>query len=146
MNWKQIVALSLAAVVLCSGTGWAQTMEQHWLSKAKTDLSRRAVSLKMSMSRTEVLDTLGSPPTWVFLPDDAGDWALDPGVFLELMWDNGPCPPVMADFNAEGKLTGFSGGLPADDTCSAGATAYMVPPRGRYGCKERERRRYCESR
>jgi hypothetical protein len=110
-------------------------MEQQELSKAQTDLSRRTVSLTMRMSHTEVLDTLGTPPNWVFLPGDSGDWALPEGVFLELTWDNGPCPPVSADFDAEGKLTGWNGGAPTDHTCDAKVTAMLVPPRGQYGCK-----------
>jgi hypothetical protein len=46
--------------------------------------------LQANMSRSEVLEMLGTPPTWVFLPGDNSEFAPKEGTFGEVdlaEWD-----------------------------------------------------------
>ena len=103
-----------------------------------TELSKRASSLKTGMSRNAVIKLLG-PPTWAIIPGDAYDFTLpDPRIKLELYWKNPGCSPVIVQFNASDKVTGWDEGR-----IYCGKEAYLFEPAKDYSCENSERARYC---
>jgi hypothetical protein len=108
-----------------------------------TELSRTAGKLTMNMSRSEVIEKLGAPPAWVLLPGDPLDRApKEEGMLVKLIWKNGLCAPVVADFDADQKLIGWDEGR---WTCAEteAEIATFLPPAGKYGCDDTRRSIYC---
>ena len=84
-------------------------------------------------SREDVVARLG-PATWAILPTDGGELAIEPGVALSLLWDNGECRPVEFWFDHRMRVSGSDGGR----LCGA-----VQISRERYSCKRKDRERYC---
>ena len=63
-------------------------------SHALTELSRLAGKLSMGMSRQAVTSLLGHAD-WIIGPNDRGEFALPPGITMELYWRNPGCTPVI---------------------------------------------------
>ena len=104
-----------------------------------TELSKKASSLKAGMSRNSVIKLLGNP-TWAIIPGDAYDFTLpDPRIKLELYWKNPGCSPVIVQFNARYKVTGWDEGR-----IYCGKDAYLFEPAGNYSCNKSDRIRYCK--
>jgi len=98
-----------------------------------TSLSKSAASIKMGMSRSNIIAKLG-PADFVVHSADAGDSAQElrdfaPGVLLELYWKNGKCGPVVVQFNANSKATGWDEGRAI---CLEKEYSYL--PDSQYGC------------
>jgi hypothetical protein len=96
----------------------------------KTDLSKKALHLKIGMSKNEVLKLLGNP-TWA---DSKSE------VPLAWAWHNGHCNPVNVSFDKNMEVTGFDEGravcFEADD--------YQVLPDKDYLCTNEEQKNLCE--
>ena len=111
----------------------------------------------MYMTHSEVIDKLGATPTWVFLPADTADWAPKKGMAVTLIWKNGLCPPVIADFDDADRLIGWDEGKGdcAKTEADVGPLAsihepsdyngviVLTPPAGEYGCADPQRSVYC---
>ena len=94
-----------------------------------TDLSIKASKLKTGMPRSSVIKLLG-PPAWAVIPGDAYDFTLpDPRIKLELYWKNPGCSPVIVQFNASDKVTGWDEGR-----IYCGKDAYLFEPAKSYSC------------
>jgi len=74
----------------------------------QTELTAKAKTLQLGMTRSEVIAVLGRP-TGAVLPADRGTLKLptDPSTRLELLWDNPPCNLVMVDFDERGLSIGW---------------------------------------
>jgi hypothetical protein len=94
------------------------------------------------MSRFEVIEMRGTPPTWVFLPGDPSDLAPKEGMLVTLIWKNGLCPMVIADFDVGQKLIGWDEGR-GNCVATEAETAVFLPPADNYGCAEARRGIYC---
>jgi hypothetical protein len=104
-----------------------------------TELSKKASNLKIGMSRNSVIKLLG-PPTWARIPGDAYDFTLpDPRIKLELYWKNPGCSPVIVQFNARFKVTGWEEGR-----IYCGKDAYLFEPTEDCLCNKPGRERYCK--
>ena len=108
-----------------------------------TKLSETARSLRSRMSRTQVLKALGQP-TWVLLPSDNSEFApkSDSDVSVSLIWKNGLCASVVADFNKKGQLIGWDEGRGGCVQSEAEAAEFN-PPNGQFSCAEGNRAVYC---
>ena len=131
-----VVAIGMIAVGAMMTIAHAQTPEPM------TELSRKAGTLTTNMSRSEVIETLGTPPTWIFLPGDPSEFAPKQGMLVTLIWKNGLCSPVIADFDAAQKLIGWDEGRGSCATTETETTAFL-PPAGKYGCADTHRSIYC---
>lgn len=105
----------------------------------KTALTKKAASLKLKMSRVEVIKLLGKP-TWAILPSDKGELALPKGTALELYWSNTGCGPVIVMFNKAMQATGWDQG----QFCMEGAGAAMNPKERSLSCKNKDRKIICQ--
>jgi hypothetical protein len=104
-----------------------------------TKLSKKASRLKIGMSRQSVLTLLGRP-TWAIIPGDSGDFSLpDPRLKLELYWKNPGCSPVVVQFNAGLKVTGWDEGR-----AYCGKDAHLLQPTDAYSCHKSDRVRFCK--
>jgi hypothetical protein len=104
-----------------------------------TELSKKASNLKIGMSRNSVIRLLG-PPAWAIIPGDAYDFTLpDPRIKLELYWKNPGCSPVIVQFNARNKVTGWDEGR-----IYCGKDAYLFEPAEEYLCDKPDRKKYCK--
>lgn len=108
-----------------------------------TELSKAAALLKAGTNRPEVLKALGQP-SWVFLPGDKSKFAPKPedDVAVTLIWKNGLCASVVADFNSNGELAGSDEGRGGCSQSEAEAAEFN-PARGQFSCAETGRAAYC---
>jgi hypothetical protein len=92
----------------------------------------------MGMPKSEVIGALGKP-TWVVLPTDTGERALpDSRIALELYWANPGCTPVVVQFNASLRATGWDEGR----LCVEGVEVFN--PTEDVSCSKPDRREHCE--
>lgn len=104
-----------------------------------SELSKKASSLKIGMSRQSVITLLG-PPTWAVIPDETHDFTLrDPRIKLELYWKNPGCSPVIVQFNAKFNVSGWDEGR-----IYCGKDAHLFEPAEDYSCNLPDRARYCK--
>ncbi|UCH22726.1 MAG: hypothetical protein JSU83_05795 [Deltaproteobacteria bacterium] len=104
-----------------------------------TELSKKASSLKIGISRQSVINLLG-PPTWAVIPGDKYDFTLpNPRIKLELYWKNPGCSPVIVQFNAKFKVCGWDEGR-----IYCGKEAYLFEPAEEYLCDKPDRTIYCK--
>jgi hypothetical protein len=132
------VAISIIVIVAITVIGRAQT------PKPTTELSRKAAMLRANMSRSEVIETLGAPLTWVFLPGDLSEFAPEEGMLMRLVWKNELCSPVIADFDIDQKLIGWDEGRGRCVTTEAESAAFL-PPADKYSCADARRSIYCQA-
>jgi hypothetical protein len=110
-----------------------------------TELSKSAAGLRLRMNRSEVLSRLGQP-TWVLLQGDNSDFAPKKGneATVKLIWKNGLCASVVADFNQKGQLIGWDEGRGGCSQSEEEAAAFN-PPEGQFSCAEANRAMYCSA-
>ncbi|MGD9108805.1 MAG: hypothetical protein PVI75_06530 [Gammaproteobacteria bacterium] len=91
-----VVFLGLPLITIAQGDS-VSVAQQH---PAKTELSKKAVHLKLGMTKAQVIKLLG-PPTWA---------NTDEGVPLTLAWRNGNCNPVVVTFDKHVLVDGWDEG------------------------------------
>ncbi len=104
---------------------------QHSLDvyPAKTALSKKAITLKMGMSKDQVRALLGNP-TWA---------ESSPGEPLAWSWRNDPCSPVVVTFDKNMKVKGYDQGR---SECVA--QTYKGVPGDAYLCSKNEQKLPCQ--
>ena len=108
----------------------APTEESLKAYPPKTELSKKALNLKLGMTKTEVLELLETPPTWA--NEDRGE-------SLVWIWQNGICNPVEVTFNHDMTVSGFDEGRAECLT-----KAYFALPDDKYICKHLDRQKSCK--
>jgi hypothetical protein len=123
-------------LMMCALTLLSASSAEVIQKQSVTELSKKAARLKRGMTRAEVIGLLGTP-TWVRLPTDRREDALEAGQTLELHWANGNCNPVAVVFNSKG-VSGWDEGraLCLDKP-------YPYVPADKVSCKQKERAKYC---
>lgn len=138
---ETIILALIGAVILTFVVDARSALAQE----AKTNLSQKAATLKMNMTREQVIKKLGRA-TWAILPDDKDDpdWQLPhPNIMLELYWDNGKCTPVVAQFTVRGGkflLTGWDEGR---SQCFDKAYPKSLKPSKKFSCAKPDRKKIC---
>jgi hypothetical protein len=148
-RWFLVSAFALLGLVIVrialrpTATDTADTSPASQTPQPLTELSHKAGMLTMFMARSEVIETLGAPPTWVFLPGDPSEFTPKEGMLVTLIWKNGLCPAVIADFDAGQKLIGWDEGRSSCFATTEAEMATFLPPVGKYGCADPRRSIYC---
>ena len=122
-----IVAVGLSSAVPVQG------------GSPKTELPKKAATLKIGMKRAAVVSEL-EKPTWVMLPGDKSDFAPQKGEAVLLIWNNSPCDPVEVIFDASMTVTGWSEGRAL---CKEKGEYEYNPKKGKFGCDEKKRAKFC---
>jgi hypothetical protein len=76
----------------------------------ETQLASRARNVKVNMTRTAVIELLGTP-TWAVLSTDGDKEAIpDSSISFVLYWKNPGCGAVIVEFDREGRAAGWDEG------------------------------------
>lgn len=103
-----------------------------------TNLSKKAATLTIGMSRQDVINLLGNS-SWAVIPTDKGDFHLSSvRVILALYWKNTPCSPVVVDFDDVYKVIGWDEGR-----ALCGDDANLYEPSNEYSCSKKDRTELC---
>jgi hypothetical protein len=103
-----------------------------------TELSKKASSLKMGMTREGVINLLGRAD-WAVIPGDKGAFGIpDPSIGLVLYWKNPGWNPVAVQLNIAFKVIGWDEGRAYN-----GKDASLLEPSKEYSCEKPDRRDYC---
>jgi len=95
---------------------------------ARTTLSKKALQLKIGMTKEDVVHLLGEP-TWA----DGSK-----GHFLVWSWKNGHCNPIRVTFDKNRQVNGFDEGRLV---CLA--ANYTRTPSAQYSCSHKNRKHLC---
>jgi hypothetical protein len=125
----RMVSLLFAAGILLQSAGTA----------TPDGAAEKAANLRLGMAKVDVIQVLGTPD-WVVLETDGGRWAgLDRGMY-ELRWKNGELTPIIVQFSAENKVTGWVKGRPCAEG-DGGARSFYPPDD--FSCRRPERKHFC---